>query len=1368
MASVRSKGASGNQNLTADRLVRVGYYELERTIGKGNFAVVKLATHVVTKTKVAIKIIDKTKLDEENLKKIFREIQIMMELRHPHIIRLYQVMETEKMIYLVTEYASGGEIFDHLVANGRMSEVEARRMFHQIVAAVNYCHKRNVVHRDLKAENLLLDFKMDIKLADFGFSNHYKPGQVMSTWCGSPPYAAPELFEGREYDGPKTDIWSMGVVLYVLVCGALPFDGTTLQSLRTRVISGKFRIPFFMSADCEHLIRHMLVVDPERRLGIKQILHHRWMLQGDMDTGVQKILSDTENTEVPPPVNNLVLEHMLQLPGLDKEMILKSVHSNSFGNISAIYHLLVDKLERQDLTRSSSNIPLVATQRKASITTGVVDRSPVSDLESEQGGSPLVSMPAIPVLHLINDSQLLEKFGDVDVQMESESEELQRRSSSGGIGDKYLTARRHTVGPGDTVHEQVLEAHYIKLDGIGQPLDILPNTNLPLNLPLVQHQPPQNFSVKDQHLLKPPPVMGAIGGFGRRASDGGANLQMFFSRQLEGVWSQPGSQEQLQMLQPGSPTLSQRSQPIPAVISENGVEAASHQPPTENTGPTLGEDLPDPYAVARYMHGRGNSKRHTLALGSAEEVQEVQRLMQQQQPQQQQQQQPMRTRRTGLHTVMERPPGRESFKEVSLHLPSERYSPVRRASEGCATGLGSQYRSSPQHHLHSHPHTQYTGGDKEANVKALQQECQQLQQRHSGTQTQAELQMKHSLHIQHMLGTSPLTTPHISPSPSPPINQSPSSIPGSPIHHHHHHHNLPLSCNEASNISLTHHLQRLHLQQQQQSTPQQNPSPESSSLYPHFLQHGCSSPSSTPAVTAGSTSVTSITQGISGLSTNTGSITQGTPSSSNNGALNLAATMPLDLRVQAAGSSSPHHPIHLHHRSPATTPLQHSPSNSPSLGMIQEENNSAFHLHHVIGLDDVLYNDESIMKARIHLGNSAVHRWQSRQVQQPYSPHHPQISVTDELGGEITLVACSSSSSSNSSSDLAQSDGNDNHGMDRMVVECVDSVSSSVISDHSTTQADICAPLQTCLYSLANERTDLTSKSEIPYFPQSTNTVSSHFCNSPPNTILPSFLISGPCDSSRPSIVRGIGKQQHVNKEDELFQQGGTECLLRQNAEHQNSFIGSADSRASSPCSIEERRDAYAQHKNMALRHTFPPPYFITGHARNIDHYSSEDSSSNDMENFQQNHLEDNSIVYENGRDVLFDNVSVSSDNCVSLTGCVLATDPLQKTSSGSFKLTLSDMCSQLNASDILGHVKRLIDARAPPKCFAFSCGESSDSGNSDEGALALEYPGGVQIELRVCENAGCELKGLKLRRISGDHFQYNQLCQELISCMTA
>ena len=182
--------------------VRVGHYDMERTIGKGNFAVVKLATHIATKTKVAIKIIDKTQLDEDNLKKIYREIEIMKLLRHPHIIRLYQVMQSERMLYLVTEYASGGEIFDHLVAHGRMNEKDARKKFRQIVSAVAYCHSRGIVHRDLKAENLLLDANRNIKIADFGFSNFFHPDSPLKTWCGSPPYAAPEPWGKTEGFAP--------------------------------------------------------------------------------------------------------------------------------------------------------------------------------------------------------------------------------------------------------------------------------------------------------------------------------------------------------------------------------------------------------------------------------------------------------------------------------------------------------------------------------------------------------------------------------------------------------------------------------------------------------------------------------------------------------------------------------------------------------------------------------------------------------------------------------------------------------------------------------------------------------------------------------------------------------------------------------------------------------------------------------------------------------------------------------------------------------------------------------------------------------------------------------------------------------------
>uniref|UniRef100_H3BHP3 non-specific serine/threonine protein kinase n=1 Tax=Latimeria chalumnae TaxID=7897 RepID=H3BHP3_LATCH len=326
--------------------VRVGFYDIERTLGKGNFAVVKLARHRITKTEVAIKIIDKSQLDAVNLEKIYREVHIMKMLNHPHIVKLYQqqVMETKNMLYLVTEYAKNGEIFDYLANHGRLSEPEARRKFWQILSAVDYCHSRNIVHRDLKAENLLLDNNMNIKIADFGFGNFYKAGETLATWCGSPPYAAPEVFEGQQYEGPFIYLFSMGVVLYVLVCGALPFDGPTLPILRQRVLEGRFRIPYFMSeADCEHLIRRMLVLDPSKRLTVAQIKEHKWML---VDVPVQRpiLYPQEENPSAIGEYNEQVLRLMHSL-GIDQQKTIDSLQNKSYNHFAAIYYLLVDRLK---------------------------------------------------------------------------------------------------------------------------------------------------------------------------------------------------------------------------------------------------------------------------------------------------------------------------------------------------------------------------------------------------------------------------------------------------------------------------------------------------------------------------------------------------------------------------------------------------------------------------------------------------------------------------------------------------------------------------------------------------------------------------------------------------------------------------------------------------------------------------------------------------------------------------------------------------------------------------------------------------------------------------------------------------------------
>uniref|UniRef100_A0A2K6AGJ6 Serine/threonine-protein kinase SIK3 n=1 Tax=Mandrillus leucophaeus TaxID=9568 RepID=A0A2K6AGJ6_MANLE len=277
--SSRSLGARCRNSIAScpEEQPHVGNYRLLRTIGKGNFAKVKLARHILTGREVAIKIIDKTQLNPSSLQKLFREVRIMKGLNHPNIVKLFEVIETEKTLYLVMEYASAGEVFDYLVSHGRMKEKEARAKFRQIVSAVHYCHQKNIVHRDLKAENLLLDAEANIKIADFGFSNEFTLGSKLDTFCGSPPYAAPELFQGKKYDGPEVDIWSLGVILYTLVSGSLPFDGHNLKELRERVLRGKYRVPFYMSTDCESILRRFLVLNPAKRCTLEQIMKDKWI-----------------------------------------------------------------------------------------------------------------------------------------------------------------------------------------------------------------------------------------------------------------------------------------------------------------------------------------------------------------------------------------------------------------------------------------------------------------------------------------------------------------------------------------------------------------------------------------------------------------------------------------------------------------------------------------------------------------------------------------------------------------------------------------------------------------------------------------------------------------------------------------------------------------------------------------------------------------------------------------------------------------------------------------------------------------------------------------------------------------------------------
>ncbi|XP_051950334.1 MAP/microtubule affinity-regulating kinase 4-like isoform X1 [Xyrauchen texanus] len=375
--SSRSLGARCRNSMAScsDELPHIGNYRLVKTIGKGNFAKVKLARHILTGKEVAIKIIDKTQLNPTSLQKLFREVRIMKNLHHPNIVQLFEVIETEKTLYLVMEYASGGEVFDYLVSHGRMKEIEARAKFRQIVSAVHYCHQKNIVHRDLKAENLLLDADANIKIADFGFSNEFTLGNKLDTFCGSPPYAAPELFQGKKYDGPEVDIWSLGVILYTLVSGSLPFDGQNLKELRERVLRGKYRVPFYMSTDCEGILRRFLVLNPSKRCTLEQVMKDKWMNAGHESDELKPHIEPAEDYSDPNRI-----EIMVGM-GFTTEEIKDSLLNQKYNEVTATYLLLGLKTEDGTESRVSGSMTLPRV-RPSPITNGTSKPSPSSSSSS--------------------------------------------------------------------------------------------------------------------------------------------------------------------------------------------------------------------------------------------------------------------------------------------------------------------------------------------------------------------------------------------------------------------------------------------------------------------------------------------------------------------------------------------------------------------------------------------------------------------------------------------------------------------------------------------------------------------------------------------------------------------------------------------------------------------------------------------------------------------------------------------------------------------------------------------------------------------------------------------------------------------------
>ncbi|KAF9105488.1 hypothetical protein BGX27_009593 [Mortierella sp. AM989] len=293
----------------------VGPYLLGKTLGKGSSGCVKLARHRKTNEQVAVKIISKATLVNRAAvhRGIEREIAIMKLINHPHVIRLYDVYETDKELFLVMEYVSGGELFEYLVNKGRLDEAEALKFFQQVIVGLAFCHKRKICHRDLKPENLLLDDQRNVKIVDFGMASLQNSERLLETSCGSPHYASPEVVTGMKYDGSSSDIWSCGIILYALLTGHLPFDDENIRQLLSKVKSGKFLMPSDISGSARDLISRMLTVNPKRRITMQGVMIHPWFKMANLEQNTLKEPAQDLERRCPMFVEELdaeIVQHM--------------------------------------------------------------------------------------------------------------------------------------------------------------------------------------------------------------------------------------------------------------------------------------------------------------------------------------------------------------------------------------------------------------------------------------------------------------------------------------------------------------------------------------------------------------------------------------------------------------------------------------------------------------------------------------------------------------------------------------------------------------------------------------------------------------------------------------------------------------------------------------------------------------------------------------------------------------------------------------------------------------------------------------------------------------------------------------------------
>jgi len=331
----------------------IGQFVLGERLGQGTFGVVVLGTHQITGEKVAVKILDKEKiLQETDKSRLEREIKILKNMRHNNIVHLYDVKETPTSLYIIMEYINGKELFEYIISSKRLSELEACRFYQQIISGIEYLGKIKVVHRDIKPENLLLDNKNNIKIVDFGLSNSYPKNELLTTACGSPCYAAPEMINGERYFGLKADIWSSGIVLYAMLCGYLPFEEADNEKLYKKITEGKFKTPNFLSDSAKDILHRILNVDPKSRITIPQMKKHPWF------NLINPKLNMTEGlllNKVIVPIDENIIYKMVNEYKFNGEEIRTNLLLNNHNHITTTYFLILNQKLRNG-EKSISNM----------------------------------------------------------------------------------------------------------------------------------------------------------------------------------------------------------------------------------------------------------------------------------------------------------------------------------------------------------------------------------------------------------------------------------------------------------------------------------------------------------------------------------------------------------------------------------------------------------------------------------------------------------------------------------------------------------------------------------------------------------------------------------------------------------------------------------------------------------------------------------------------------------------------------------------------------------------------------------------------------------------------------------------------------